>query len=189
MDISGELSGIRTSQLRELDELLKLKTDRSELINLVLAEGLARLTHTWNREIAVYINRSGSVAGAAVGRHASVVLPKLKGRATARQLRCIHTHPNGSSKLSDVDFSALRALELECMAAIGTLNGQILGFEVAFQFESTVEVIRLNAEELPTFNPLRISFTKPFLPNRKERPGEEEKAFLLGLENNPELGR
>ncbi len=187
MDIVGDLSGIRTSQLRQLEELAEIKTERTELVNLELAEGLARLSEAWNREIAVFIQRSGSVVGVAVGRHASVTLPKLKNRSS-RQIRCIHTHPNGSPRLSSVDFSALETLELEVMAALGVRQGRITGIEVGFLTEAGMESTLLRAEELAVFDLRNIRQLSSF--DRQKAPNsEQERAFLLGLENDAELGQ
>jgi GTP-binding protein HflX len=133
MDISGELSGIRASQLQELNNLSELKTERSELIHPEILAKLLRLTQLWNREIAVYLSRSGTLLAAAVGRHANVTLPQIKGRSMGKHLRCIHTHPNGDSKLSPLDQSALLSLQLESMASVGVLDGLLMGIQIAYR--------------------------------------------------------
>jgi len=52
-----------------------------------------------------------------------IQLPKFKnvreGRARLCGLRCIHTHPNGTSELSKADLTALLDIRLDAMAAIG----------------------------------------------------------------------
>lgn len=186
MDIVGELSGIRTSQLRELEELAKIKTERSDLVNMELAQGLARLSEAWNRELAVFIQRSGIVVGLAVGRHASVALPKLRTRSS-RQVRCIHTHPNGSPSLSSEDFSALDSLDLEAMVALGVHQGKIIGFEVGFVTEAGVGSLQFPSDELDGFDLRNI---RQAAPSVRPKPSviEQERAFLLGLEDDPELG-
>lgn len=129
MDISGDLSGIRASQLQELKKLADIKTERSELIHPEILKELIRLTQRWNREIAIYLSRAGILLAAAVGRHATVTLPPIKGRSVGKHLRCIHTHPNGNFKLSPLDHSALESLRLESMASVGVLEGILLEFK------------------------------------------------------------
>ncbi|WP_073029397.1 GTPase HflX [Desulfosporosinus lacus] len=135
MDISGDLSGIRASQLQELKKLADIKTERSELIHPEILKELIRLTQLWNREIAIYLSRAGILLAAAVGRHATVTLPPIKGRSIGKHLRCIHTHPNGNFKLSPLDHSALESLRLESMASVGVLEGKFTGIQIAFRTE------------------------------------------------------
>ncbi len=135
MDISGDLSGIRASQLQELKKLADIKTERSELIHPEILKELIRLTQRWNREIAIYLSRAGILLAAAVGRHATVTLPPIKGRSVGKHLRCIHTHPNGNFKLSPLDHSALESLRLESMASVGVLEGNFTGIQIAFRTE------------------------------------------------------
>ncbi|MCB8816298.1 GTPase HflX [Desulfosporosinus shakirovi] len=135
MDISGDLSGIRASQLQELKKLADIKTERSELIHPEILKELIRLTQLWNREIVIYLSRAGILLAAAVGRHATVTLPPIKGRSIGKHLRCIHTHPNGNFKLSPLDHSALESLRLESMASVGVLEGKFTGIQIAFRTE------------------------------------------------------
>lgn len=187
MEIAGDLSGIRSSQLRELEKLAEIRTERTELVDWELGQGLARLSGLWNREIAVFILRSGEVAGVAVGRHASVTLPKLKSRFS-RQIRCIHTHPNGNPSLSSVDRSTLEDLELELIAAIGVRQGRINGVDIGFCTESGMESAFLRPEEVKLFD-LRQLRQVTSRGGRKAPDADAERAFLLGLDNDPELGQ
>lgn len=184
MDIFGDLSGIRVSQLEELKTLSSLRTERPELIHVTLLEGLCSLTDKWNKEIAVHINRSGRVSGVAVGQHASVKLPLVRPREAAH-LRCIHTHPGGNFRLSSVDLSALESLSLESMTSIGILNGKVTGAEIASRTESE-EIVTV------TFSPREIEVLdyESFLTENRTRKTtktrslpEEERAYLVAVEN------
>lgn len=187
MDITGDLSGIKTSQLLEFKELLIMNTERTELVNPNLVIGLAHFSQAWNREIAVYINRSGIVCAAGVGKHASVTLPKLKGRINTKKLRCIHTHPNGSAKLSSVDLSALLSLDLEFMVAVGIINGDIMGAEIAYITDNGLTTLRLEPEELAKFD-LRYVVSSTSSRFKKNENDGIEKGILLGLSDDRELG-
>lgn len=184
MEISGDVSGIRTAQLEELKTLILLRTERPELIHPSLLEGLCSLTGKWNKEIALYINRSGRVNGVAIGHHAAVKLPPLRSRE-ANRLRCIHTHPGGNFRLSSVDLSALESLSLESMISFGVMDGQVTGAEIAFLSEngdilstmfSPQGIANLNYEEFLTQNLTGQA--------KKTRPlPEEERAYLVSVEN------
>jgi GTPase len=187
MDIYGDISGIRSTQLEELKSLTLLRTDRPELIHSLLLEGICTLTSLWNKEIALYINRSGVVTATAVGQHAAVKLPPLSERQAGR-LRCIHTHPSGNSKLSPVDLSALTSLSLESMTSLGVRNGKITGAEIAFISESNdFEIIALTPDNFKSF-----SYDETSRSSRSRNTGssakglEEERAFLVALEDEEE---
>jgi GTP-binding protein HflX len=184
MDIFGDLSGIRSTQLEELKTLASLRTERPELIHADLLKGLERLTNQWNKEIAIHINRSGRVNGVAIGQHASVKLPLVRPREAAH-LRCIHTHPGGNFSLSSVDLSALESLSLESMTSIGILNGKITGAELACRTYngelftnafSPQEIEELDYEVFLAENRTRLTTKTRLLP-------EEERAYLVSVEN------
>jgi GTP-binding protein HflX (EC 3.1.5.-) len=187
MDISGDLSGIRTSQIRELQKLCELKTERHELINSDLANGLARITRIWNREIAIFISRSGGVFAVSVGQHASVHLPVISGRKSGK-LRCIHTHPNGNPDLSALDLSALSDLGLESMSTLGIVEGKVCGIQLACLQEGKTEIINLDYDKLEDFN--YSQFTHKFRSSVPQVTAlvrtDRERAFLIGLPDDNE---
>ncbi len=182
MDISGELSGIRASQLQELQDLTEFKTERSELIHPEILAEMMRLTQLWNREIAVFLSRPGILLAAAVGRHATVTLPPIKGRSVGKHLRCIHTHPNGDARLSPLDHSALLSLQLESMASVGVRDGLLTGIQIAYRTgEDDSFIVNLNSKEWQSFdyNDSLSSFTKST--PKTETASGKERAFLIAL--------
>lgn len=187
MDISGDLSGIRTSQIRELQQLCDLKTERHELINSDLAEGMARITRIWNREIAIFISRSGGVFAVSVGKHASVHLPVISERKSGK-LRCIHTHPNGNSDLSALDLSALSDLGLESMSTLAVREGKVYGIQLAYLQEGKPEILNLNPDMLEDFN--YCQFTQKVRSSVPQDTSfirnDQERAFLIGLSEDNE---
>ena len=74
-----------------------------------------------------------------VGVTDSVPLLDLRLRRNSKRLscvRCIHTHPGGSARLSDVDIAALRSLMLDSMCAVGVAgDGHVTGVSAAFLTE------------------------------------------------------
>lgn len=186
MEINGELSGIRTSHLNELEELLKRKTEKPLLIDEKIAQGLAYYSSLWNREIAVYVNQNGTVVAVKVGKHASVSLPSQK-RRQEKRLRCIHTHPGGNSNLSSVDFSALELEHLDSIGAIGVENQQITGISVAyFTVENRPIQTKIQPQDLTRFD--YLNFRNQF---QKKSPvknliQQQERVFLVGTASTAE---
>lgn len=132
-EIKGNIKGIRDSVIAELQKLYDMQSP--QLISQELAVKLADITEYINREISVYITRSGQIIEIAVGDNATVELPSFSGRRGAGRLsgiRCIHTHPGGNPYLSGVDISALKNNKYDAMVAIGVLSPDFTKSELTF---------------------------------------------------------
>ncbi len=132
-EIKGNIKGIRDSVIAELQKLYDMQSP--QLISQELAVKLADITEYINREISVYITRSGQIIEIAVGDNATVELPSFSGRRGAGRLsgiRCIHTHPGGNPYLSGVDISALKNNKYDAMVAIGVVSPDFTKSELTF---------------------------------------------------------
>ncbi len=132
-EIKGNIKGIRDSVIAELQKLYDMQSP--QLVSQELAVKLADITEYINREISVYITRSGQIIEIAVGDNAIVELPSFSGRRGAGRLsgiRCIHTHPGGNPYLSGVDISALKNNKYDAMVAIGVISPDFTKSELTF---------------------------------------------------------
>ena len=147
-EIYGNLKGIRNSVIDELKTFYDIRIEGGSLLNTELAMRMADVTDFINREVSVYLSRSGQVLAVAVGNDQSVELPPVEGRRGTSRLsgvRCVHTHPNGNPKLSGVDISALKNNRFDAMVAIGVTSpnfsesvltfGMITGIDDNEQYE------------------------------------------------------
>lgn len=132
-EIKGNIKGIRDSVIAELQKLYDMQSP--QLVSQELAVKLADITEYINREISVYITRSGQIIEIAVGDNATVELPSFSGRRGTGRLsgiRCIHTHPGGNPYLSGVDISALKNNKYDAMVAIGVVSPDFTKSELTF---------------------------------------------------------
>lgn len=132
-EIKGNIKGIRDSVIAELQKLYDMQS--LQLVSQELAVKLADITEYINREISVYITRSGQIIEIAVGDNSTVELPSFSGRRGAGRLsgiRCIHTHPGGNPYLSGVDISALKNNKYDAMVAIGVVSPDFTKSELTF---------------------------------------------------------
>lgn len=123
-------SGLKASQIKELENLYLYRTPPEELISEPQLQALVAISHDIRRQVALLINRDGKTVHVIVGDAQGVVIPETPGY-TARPgqlkgLRCIHTHLN-REPLSKDDLTDLALLRLDFMAAIsigedGTLD-------------------------------------------------------------------
>lgn len=192
-EVYGETTGIKKNILDELKQLYEFTVPFGQTVTKELAEGMAALTGVLNREIAVYINRRGSVVLVAVGDTRTVSLPETDGRRALNRLsgiRCLHTHPGGDSRLSNVDLSSLKAMRFDIMAAMGVRTGIE---EISFGFISGHTA---DSYSVGTVGPLSladfIELDLGYLTNQIERQLESkdirsnadqpENALLVGVE-------
>ncbi len=132
--INGNVSGVRRALLGEMEALYEMRV-YGEFVSDEIIEALAKFTDATKREISVYITRDGRVADVSLGESASVSMPEMRMVRSMEHLagvHCIHTHPGGDSRLSDVDIGTLKYLRLDCMAALGVRNGRATSLSAAF---------------------------------------------------------
>ena len=199
-EILGNLKGIRNSVIEELKTLYDMKLSSGQLLSAELALKLADITEFINREVSVYITRSGQIIRVAVGSNETVELPAVEGRRGSSRLsgiRCVHTHPNGTPSLSGVDISALKANRFDCMIAIGVTapdyTQSTLGFGMIVGMDENEQFVVENYGPLTMAEAETIYFSN--LVTTVERILEkqtsstslaqaQERAVLVGMEYN-----
>ncbi|MCR4886994.1 MAG: GTPase HflX [Clostridiales bacterium] len=199
-DVHGNLQGIRDSEISELKVLYDCPFEWNEFAPRGLLTELARHSCALNREIAVYVSRDGDVLDVTVGDIDNVPLKDLHLRRNSRRLscvRCIHTHPGGSPRLSDVDIAALRSLMLDSMCAVGVdENGRITGVSAAFLTEKKAGVPGVEETEIYPLNKLpqekwmeeiRISDGRVMQGEDAEGAEAPERALLVGIDTEKSL--
>ena len=141
-EISGNKKGIKDTVLVELQKLYEINVPLGQIITEELAESLARISEKIKREISLYITRSGQITDISLGHQENVELPQFKGRRGAIRLsgvRCVHTHLNGNSSLSGVDYSALKSCKYDAMVAIGVSAPDFAKSNLSFALISDID--------------------------------------------------
>ncbi|MDD4601175.1 MAG: GTPase HflX, partial [Negativicutes bacterium] len=161
-----------------------------------IIELLASLTEQIKREIAIYINRRGLVTSVSVGDLQTVSLPDTEERRSSSRLsgiRCIHTHPNGTSILSEIDVSALKLKRFDIMAAIGVDDGNAVDISFGYITNISDENVSTNIVGPMSIDQLLEADFVIFLKEierqlvngeRLQSTGTIEKAVLTGLEQS-----
>lgn len=117
--ISGNLSGLKASQHKELERLSKRRTHTERVITPELARALTEVSYDIQRQVGLLLDRRGYVTGVVVGDARSLFLPEFdrRGRDRLCGLRLVHTHLHNEG-LSEEDLTDLALLRLDLMAAI-----------------------------------------------------------------------
>ena len=197
---TGNTEGIRASVLARLDSLYGFETEEDEFLPRELMKILAEISCAINREIAVYITRDGEIVSVAVGSDCDVELTDYRLRRNAERLsyvRCVHTHPDGDGRLSDVDLSALKIFRYDAMTAVGVKNGEPTFVQTAFLTENT-EILMpdpvrwYRVPDAEWLAQIEISDEIVGRENARDVADRPEKAVLMGIESTEsleELGR
>lgn len=121
MQVHGNLTGLRSSQVKALERLYRRRVPPDRIITPELARYLAEQSLDIRRQVGLIIDRSGTVRYVIVGDDREIVIPDLsgygRGRSGLRGLRCIHTHLGGES-LNEDDLTDLALLCLDLMVSI-----------------------------------------------------------------------
>lgn len=134
-EIHGNRAGIRDAVLEQILQLYELAAPADTFLPQELCERMADLTELVGREILVYLSRAGAVEDVRIGDDRTVSMEELRLVRNQDRLcgvRCIHTHPNGSGMLSDVDMGSLATLKLDAMCAVGVRDGKATSVYAAF---------------------------------------------------------
>ena len=120
--IYGNISSVKTSILERMKEYIDNIYDPGSFIPTEISEMMKEVTIDTNKEVAVFLDRKNRVLAVALGDDRSVPLPELEGKRSNLRLcgiRCIHTHPNGGVRPSDVDIQSLKSMRYDAMVVIG----------------------------------------------------------------------
>ena len=193
--VTGNTEGIRDGILARLDSLFSYELGEGSYLPRELMKNLAECSCSVNREIAVYITRDGEIVSVAVGTDCDVELADYRLRRNESRLsyvRCIHTHPDGDGRLSDVDLSALKIFRYDAMTAVGVKNGEPTFVQTAFLTENAEilmpEPVRwYKLPDAEWLDQIEISDGVVGREDTREVDSRPEKAVLMGIESMESL--
>ena len=194
-EVHGNLTGIRDSVIDALASLYNYEVEDGDFLPRELMQFLARFSGALNREIAVYITRDGEIVEVSVGTDRDVELRDYRLRRNAQRLscvRCVHTHPNGDGRLSDVDLSALRSFRYDAMVSVGCLKGEPTFVQAAFLGEKQNilmdEPVRWYKVPDAEWNrQIEESDRIVGWEDEQKNPNAKERAVLMGIESEESL--
>ena len=191
--IKGNVDGVKDVVLKQLETIYDMKSQRYEIANVEIMELIKSVTERIGREISVIIDRKGRVIEVTIGDSASVSLPILD--STVRKLsgyRLVHTHPNGFSRLSALDLSALLKMKLDCMAAISCNTEDLrisIGFPTVLEGSLVAEITKeLTWDEALAINiDDKVKHNQDLLADSDVQEDDTERALLIGIESQESL--
>lgn len=139
--VHGNTQGIKRHILNMLEDIYDIKC--YDFISQDILDVMAKVTYEYKREVLVAVSRQGNVVSVALGSFDSGSITVDNQRKGLNGIRLIHTHPNGNSKLSQADISALQRQKFDCIAAAGVNNsGQIVDYHIGYLTANGVKIIQ-----------------------------------------------
>lgn len=124
--LSGSLLGLKTSQIKRLENLGRRRVHPRAIISQELCRDICRLSNETGRQIGLLIDRTGKIVQVLVGEVDRILIPDLREYRLApdrlRGLRCVHTHLD-MTPLTQDDLTDLALLRLDLMAVVTTQSG------------------------------------------------------------------
>jgi GTP-binding protein HflX len=194
-------TGIKKTYLNLLEDLKNESIDKDLFANEKVIDTICEITEKIGKEIAVFINRKGEVLDVEIGDENTVTLKDLADRRSENSLsgiRVLHTHPNSSGMLSDVDLAALKKMRFDMMAAVGVKEGAASDLFVSFLgVDDKNELIPLVAGPYPKERFMKLNVKaviieaeenlKKAAKTSKAVEVGEERAVLVGIEDEEAL--
>ncbi|GAB6905962.1 GTPase HflX [Desulfosarcina cetonica] len=120
-EIFGNLLGLKSSQIKRLENLGRRRVPPQAIVSPELGRDLCALSAETGRQIGLLVERSGKIAQVLVGEGDRILIPDLHEYRLApdrlRGLRCVHTHLDETALTQD-DLTDLALLRLDLMAVI-----------------------------------------------------------------------
>jgi len=193
--IYGNIDGVKNSILDKLEKACEIRVSKDSILSVELVDILVEVTQNLGREVSAAIDRKGKIISMAIGDSSTVDLPLIdirEGRLSG--VKIVHTHPNGNSRLSALDMSALVKLKLDCIVAIGvTVERENLRYNIGFcEIENSIliedEVGPININEVMEYNILdKVKYIERLMKTSEIVEDDAERAILVGIESEEDL--
>lgn len=192
--IYGNIDGVKNSILNKLEEACEIKVPKDCILSQELVDILAQVTKELDREVSASIDRKGNIISMAIGDSSKVELPIIdirEGRLSA--VKIVHTHPNGNSRLSALDMSALIKLKLDCIVAIGISDKEDFKFNIGFcEIKNSIlveeEIGPLNIKEVVKYDIVdKVRYIERLMKTNVIVDDNGERAILVGIGSKEDL--
>ncbi|WP_291632406.1 GTPase HflX [Clostridium sp.] len=192
--IYGNIDGVKNSILNKLENACEIRVSKDCILSEELVDILVEVTQDLDREISAAIDRKGKIISMAIGDSSTVELPIIdirEGRLSG--VKIIHTHPNGNSRLSALDMSALIKLKLDCIVAIGIAEKENLRYNIGFcGIENGIlieeEVGPININDVIDYDIVdKIKHIEKLMKTNEIIEDDVERAILVGIESEEDL--
>ena len=192
--IYGNIDGVKNSILNKLENACEIRVSKDCILSEELVDILVEVTQDLEREVSAAIDRKGNIISMAIGDSSTVELPIIdirEGRLSG--VRIVHTHPNGNSRLSALDMSALIKLKLDCIVAIGIAEKENLSYNIGFcGIENNIlieeEIGPLNINQIMEYDVLdKVRHIERLMKTSEILEDDVERAILVGIESEEDL--
>ena len=144
-----ELNKLRKKDQEFLENLVDFQMEKDKFIEENILQEICRISSFYNCEVLILVGRNGRIETFNLGDKNAVHFKSMKTQNGYNGFRLIHTHPNSSANLSDMDKSALKNNRFDCVCAVSIINGDIKDAQVGFLVGDKIEIDKIeNANKI-----------------------------------------
>ena len=155
----GNTSGLRSTQLKSIENLYTFDTSSEFIIEPQIAQLLVKLSFEIKRQIGILIDRNGKIIFVVVGDAHKIVIPLTPGYSAIpgklKGLRLVHTHLKNEPLTQD-DLTDLALLRLDYITAICITKQGEPGTVYSGHILPNVDSVPYQITEQTTINNLNI---------------------------------
>ena len=148
--VHGNTEGLKQSDRKAIEALYRRRVPADRFVSPELARRLTELSRLTGRQLAVLLDRRGTVTHVIVGDAHQIFVPDLSrhraGEGRFRGLRLVHTHLRGEGLTRD-DLTDLSLLRFDAMIVVESKPSGLPGF---------VECANISAEADNNEEPWRV---------------------------------
>lgn len=127
-----KIKTLKNEELKVIENFKQNVHEKESFISMSLLSFLSDMTLKYNSEFVATIDRKGNILDINIGSSDSAQFTAESKQNGLNGVRVIHTHPLSSCKLSDMDKSALKKNNLDCMCAVSVRESGAYDAEVGF---------------------------------------------------------
>lgn len=173
--IYGNTDGIRKHLLDKLSQIRGYQFEK--LLPYEMYQQLLSISEQLNREIAIGINKKGKVEFISIGNSQQVPVPR-------NSYLIIHTHPQATSELSELDLSLIHSGQTQAIMAIGSFSDTIQIAKIDDSHGLTVEKYTLQDLAQKSLDIIGVEGSRK---NKIEDIDLTEKALLIAFDEEGAL--
>lgn len=127
-----KVKSLTNKELNIIDSFINNIKEKENFIPMSLLDFLSDMTLKYKSEFVATIDRKGNILSISIGDNNSAEFSAEGKQSGLNGIRVIHTHPSGNCKLSDMDKTALKKYNLDCMCAVSVRESGAYDAEVGF---------------------------------------------------------
>lgn len=117
----------------DLESLADVQFDKSLFVDESVLRKMCKISEETGYEVSILVDRKGVIVDVVCGDKTSAShIVEIENKRGLSGLRLIHTHPNATCTLSQMDLSFLKNNKMDCVCAVSIKDGEAYDGQIAY---------------------------------------------------------